>query len=146
MFVVLHPEVTLYFWLLWPMVWRQLHAQLEFEHWVPDGPPWPKTVGFCDLLGTPYAPGSKIPSVNSHNNENYTISHFVRCRPRKQFLTKMYSGSQQGMYRERIWRKFFLNFEKKHQNGSWLKSKKNSKHVLPPVSWKTNLCHISDTS
>ncbi len=26
-------------------------------------PPWPKTVGFCDLLGTPYAPVSKIPSV-----------------------------------------------------------------------------------
>ena len=37
------------------------HAQLGFEHWVLDGP---KMVGFCDLLGTPYAPVSKIPYVN----------------------------------------------------------------------------------
>jgi hypothetical protein len=37
-----------------------------------------------------------------------TISHFVKCRLGKQFLTKMYSGSQQGMYRERK----NLNFEK----------------------------------
>ena len=39
------------------------HAQLGFENWVLDGPPCPKMVGFCDLLGTPYAPVSKIPSV-----------------------------------------------------------------------------------
>ena len=43
--------------------WRQRHAQLGFEHWVLDEPPWPKTVEFCDLLGTAYAPVSKIPSV-----------------------------------------------------------------------------------
>ena len=24
---------------------------IEFEHWVLDGSPWPKTDGFCDLLG-----------------------------------------------------------------------------------------------
>ena len=41
-----------------------MHAQLVCEHWVLDGPPWPKMVGFCDLLGTPYAPVSKILSVN----------------------------------------------------------------------------------
>ena len=41
------------------------HAQPECEHWVIDGSPWPKTVGFCDLLGTPYAPVSKILSVNA---------------------------------------------------------------------------------
>jgi hypothetical protein len=28
-----------------------------------DGPPWPKMFEFCDLLGTSYTPGSKIPSV-----------------------------------------------------------------------------------
>ena len=28
-----------------------------------DGPPWPKTDGFCNLLGTPYAPVSKKLSV-----------------------------------------------------------------------------------
>jgi hypothetical protein len=36
---------------------------LEFEYWVLDGLPWPKMVGFCDLLGTLYSPVSKIPSV-----------------------------------------------------------------------------------
>ena len=30
-------------------------------YWVLNGPPWPKTNGFCDLLGTPYAPVSNIP-------------------------------------------------------------------------------------
>ena len=45
--------------------WCQWHAQLEFEHWVLDEPPWPKMVNFCDLLGTAYAPVSKIPSVKS---------------------------------------------------------------------------------
>ena len=52
-----------------PNGWRQHHAQLGFEHWVLDGSPSPKMVGFCDLLGTPYAPVSKIapvkgPSIN----------------------------------------------------------------------------------
>jgi hypothetical protein len=37
------------------------------KHWVQDGPPLPKTVGFCDLLGTPYASGSKILSVKDYN-------------------------------------------------------------------------------
>ena len=46
-----------------PNGWRQRHAQLGFEHWVLDEPFGPKTVEFCDLLGTPYAPVSKIPSV-----------------------------------------------------------------------------------
>ena len=41
-------------------------AQLGFEHWALDGPSSPKTVGFCDLLGTPYAPVSKIPPVKIH--------------------------------------------------------------------------------
>ena len=46
-----------------PNGWSQRHAQLRFENWVLDGPPRTKTVGFCDLLGTPHAPVSKIPSV-----------------------------------------------------------------------------------
>ena len=46
-----------------PNGWCQQHAQLGVEHWVLDGPPLPKMVEFCDLLGTPYAPVSKIPSV-----------------------------------------------------------------------------------
>ena len=43
---------------------RQCHAQLGFEHWVLEKPSRPKTVEFCDLLGTAYATVSKIPSVN----------------------------------------------------------------------------------
>ena len=41
--------------------------KLGFEHWVLYGPLWPKKVGFCDLLGTPYAPVSKIPPVKSES-------------------------------------------------------------------------------
>ena len=46
-----------------PNGWCQQHAQLGYEHWVLDGPPISKTVGFCDLLGTPYAPVSEIPNI-----------------------------------------------------------------------------------
>ena len=45
----------------------QRHARLGFEHWVHTRS-WPKMVGFCDLLGTPYAPVSKIPSVKSFSD------------------------------------------------------------------------------
>ena len=38
------------------------HAQLGFEHWVLDKHLDPKWL-VCDLLGTPYATVSKIPSV-----------------------------------------------------------------------------------
>ena len=41
-----------------PNKWCQWHAQLRFEYWVLDRPQ-SKTVGFCDLLGTLYAPVSK---------------------------------------------------------------------------------------
>ena len=44
------------------------NAQLGFELWVKVGPPWPKTIGFCDLLGAPYAPVSKISSVKVKGN------------------------------------------------------------------------------
>ena len=46
------------------VVGAKWHAQLGCEHWLLDGTPWPKTVGFCDLLGTSYAPDSEILSVN----------------------------------------------------------------------------------
>ena len=46
--------------------WLQQKLQLGFEDWVLDGPPGPKMVGFCVLLGTPYAPVSKTPSVKAH--------------------------------------------------------------------------------
>ena len=45
-----------------PNGWCQHHVQPGFEHWVLDGLPCPKTVEFCDLFGTLYAPVSKIPS------------------------------------------------------------------------------------
>ena len=56
--------ITLDFGAKW-MVPIQWHAQLGCEHWALQGPPWSKTVGFCDLLGTSYAPVSKILSVKS---------------------------------------------------------------------------------
>ena len=49
--------------LLVPNGWHQRHAQLACDHWVLDEPSWPKMVVICDLLGTMYAPVSKIPSV-----------------------------------------------------------------------------------
>ena len=48
----------------WMAMWCQT-APSGFELWVLDGPPWLKTVGFCDLLGTLYAPVSKIPPIKS---------------------------------------------------------------------------------
>ena len=49
--------------------WCQINGAIAMacpvcEHRILDGPPWPKTVGSCDLLGTPYAPVSKTLSVN----------------------------------------------------------------------------------
>ena len=49
--------------------WRELcqrHAQLGFEYRLLDGPPWPTTIELSDLLGTLYAPVSKIPSVKGN--------------------------------------------------------------------------------
>ena len=52
-----------------PNGWCQWHAQLGFKHWVLVVPPLSQTVGFCDLLGTPYAPVSKLPSVKMYPRE-----------------------------------------------------------------------------
>ena len=43
------------------------------RHWVLDEQPWPKTVEFCDLLGTVYAPVSKIPSVKRWDDLYHTV-------------------------------------------------------------------------
>ena len=67
-----------------PNGWCQRHAQLGFEHWVLDGP---QTVGFCDLLGTPYAPVSKIPSVKAQYMRNRTIVYLLKDRFTIQFLS-----------------------------------------------------------
>ena len=56
--------------------WLQLKSQLGFEDWVLDGPPGPKMVEFCVLLGTPYAPVSKIPSVNNFRMKKSILDHY----------------------------------------------------------------------
>ena len=56
----------------------QLHAQLGVKHWVLDTPPWTKTFGFCDLLGTLYAPVSKIPSVKNKNYSKKNSKEFKK--------------------------------------------------------------------
>ena len=49
-------------------------------NWLLDGPPWPKMVGFCDLLGTLYAPVLKILSVNKkiHRPSKFLYFHISR--------------------------------------------------------------------
>ena len=44
-----------------------------------DQPRWRKSVGFCDLLGTPYAPVSKIPPVKNFHifQDANTISEII---------------------------------------------------------------------
>ena len=58
---------------------------LGCDHWALAGPPWSKTVGLCDILGTLYALVSRIVSVTAdlHTqdipNEEFTefINYFI---------------------------------------------------------------------
>ena len=45
-------------------------------------------VGFCDLLGTPYAPFSKIPSVK------YLTLNYVLCTQTEQFMGSGFKKGQ----------------------------------------------------
>ena len=85
-----------------PNRWRQRHAQLGFEHWVLDGPPWPNPVGICDLLGTPNAPVSKITSSATKVMHLCSISNDINqtgffndsiSLPSKLFLTQCKIGT-----------------------------------------------------
>ena len=79
--------MEIFFW-FYDMKWLVFVESVPSE---PDEPLWPKTVGFCDLLGTPYAPVSKIPSVKS-NLTCFNIISMISWKRKCHYSLQVYDG------------------------------------------------------